>query len=192
MKLIIAAMTTVLSFHSFASLLDVKPKRGLKAGDAYVRVTKLKNQKVKIEKCVSGLEAKTCATLGRKSSYSVKELRSQRAQENREIVYSVVADVALIAGAAYAGFYGGIVVINALPASTSATITHFAVIPSVIGGLETGAAVLIANANVLNPVEQTRQAKTLDENVISDEDTLIDNADMSDFIERLDLVLSKI
>ncbi len=192
MKKLVSAMAFLLSFSTLASTLDVKPKRGLKLGDPYVRVTKLENEKVRIEKCLSGLEAKTCEKLGRRSSYSIKLLRSQRAEENREIVYSAVADVGLIAGAAYVGFYAGIVVVNALPAATSATITHFVVMPSVIGSLETGAALLIANANILNPLEQARQAKTLNEEVINDEDVEIDNDEMNDFIQRLDLVLSKI
>ncbi len=192
MKKLVSAIAFLLSFSTLASTLDVKPKRGLKLGDPYVRVTKLKNEKVKIEKCLSGLESKTCEKLGRRSSYSIKQLRSQRAEENREIVYSAVADVGLVAGAAYAGFYGGIIVINAFQAVASNATYFFFVMPSMIGTLETGAALLIANVNILNPLEQARQAKTLNEKVINDEDVEIDNNEMNDFIQRLDLVLSKI
>jgi hypothetical protein len=198
-KLITVAMSAFLAFNGFASTLDVKPIRGLRAGDAYVRVTKLENNRIKFEKCVSGLESKSCENLGRKSSYTIKELQSQRSEEQREVAYAVGADVGLVIAAAVGGVYAGAAlggtIISMAPAALGVNLTFLVGTGSMatgIASLETGTAVLIAKADVLNPLEQSRQAKTLNEDVINDNDVQIAKADMNDFIERLDLVLSKI
>jgi hypothetical protein len=193
-KMTIVAMSAFIAFNGFANTLDVKPNRRLKTGDAYVRVTKLKNNRIRFEKCISAIEIKTCKSLGNKSSYSLEELRSQRSEENREIAYTIGGDVLLVVGAAYGGFVGG----AALGAISSTGILSSIGAELVGGGLlgtaglEVAAIVSMASFDILNPVEQTRQAKTLNEEVITDKDTTIDSADMNDFIDRLDTVLSKI
>ena len=46
--------------------------------------------------------------------------------------------------------------------------------------------------NALNPFEQARQAKALEEEVINDKNVYVGYDEIDEYIERLDLVLSKI
>jgi hypothetical protein len=192
-KMIAATLSGFLALSSFAGTLDVKPKSKLAKGDAYVKITNLENKRVKFEKCISGLEDTGCLNLGKKTSYSLDEIRAQRTQENLEIAYASLADIGVITAASFGGAYVG---------SLLGMIGNTGIVSGTLGAmggatigvvvLDTAAVISIANLNALNPIEQARQAKALNENIITDKDVTIDSTDMNDFIERLDLVLSKI
>ena len=192
-QIISIAVSALISFNAFAEPLDVKPHKNLRPGDAYVRVTKLANSKIKFEKCISGLEEKTCENLGKKKSYSLEELRSQRAEEKREIAYSAAGDLGLVVVAAL----GGVAVMGSVATlvesiGVASELQGIASMSVSLAGPQVLAGTAMINIDALNPIEQNRQAKTLNEEIITDKDVVIDNTEMNGFIERLDLVLSKI
>jgi hypothetical protein len=179
MKAIISlTLTSFLTLNSFASAFDVTPAGGLKKGDTYVKVSRLKEERIQFQKCISGLEQSTCESIGNKDSYSIKELLEQRDIENSETLYAFGADVAIgvVAVVAWVGTFGASGVVVAGSAA-------------IIGG---GAAYSMSHFDAINPLEQSAQWRTLNEKVISDYSVVVPKNEMNVFIERLDLVLSKI
>jgi hypothetical protein len=187
-KIMTLLMSGLFVFSSFAGTYDVTPK-GMKKGDLYVRVTKLKNKKISFEKCIKGFEESTCETLGRKTSYSVKELQDQRAQENSEVGYTLIADAAILLTGGSAICLGGIYLLSiaAAQTATAAVLTTAGVTTSLAG-----AGYLVSMVDALNPSVQAAQVQSINENVIHDVDVIIEKEEINDFINRIDLVLSKI
>ena len=171
------------AFNSFASTIDVKPAAALRSGDAYVRVTKVANNSVTFEKCLSGYEATTCSKLGNKSSYTLDELRTQRNFQIAKVGLVVISDAAIIAA-------GGVL--------AGGTVTALAGIHAILGPLAAtaggliGGTVVVAAVKSLSPAEKIRQVKSLSNDVIEDQDVIVASNEMDAFIQRLDKVLSNI
>ncbi len=194
MKNLAMILSVLVSMNSFAGVLDVKPKQALRKGDHYVRITELPKHRVRFENCRSGLEDQGCDNLGNKTSYTIKELRAQRLEENLQVGLSVVGDVAAI----LAIVYGGEIAAAAIGEGFWGYALAYTASGTAVGGSALMVSVAYHQLNThnplqaLNPIEQYDQAQTLKENIIRDEDVRIERSDMNDFISRLDLVLSKI
>lgn len=175
---ILAIVMCLTSSLSFAR--DVKPNK-MSHGSLYVRVTKINKTHVKFEKCNFGYEVSSCQTLGRKKSYAIKELESQRTIENLQIAGAVAADI----GVVLAGFIIGV---HGLPLLQAFIPVEAGAVGALAGSVAGG--VVATAVDAINPIEQTRQAKVLNSNVINDEAVSVEKIEQ--FIERLDLLLSKI
>lgn len=170
-------LTLLLSWEIYASNLDVKPKK-IKLGDSYVRITKVNNEMVKFEDCIYGQEENSCRSLGNKEHYSIKELTSQRNVELLQAIAVVVVESAFLTVSGmwtylYFGLGGDALI--GLVMAVGGPVVGFG-LPTIIDGI--------------NPIVQTKQILSLRNKIINDENVEVSN--MEKFIDRLDLVLSKI
>lgn len=194
-KTLSALLGLLISLNSFA--VDVKPI-GIKKGDAYVRVTKLANKRVKFERCISGAEKLTCKGLGNKASYSVKELQDQRNEENNEVIYALLADagIGVVAVVGWVGAFAGVAMATTIitAAGTVSSLSLVGLTGGMVGvtAAEVYAIQALESVDAINPVEQGRQRDALNTNVINDEDVEVSREKMNEAIERLDFVLSDI
>ncbi len=179
-------MSLLISTVSHAGTNDVIPKNGLAKGERYVRVTSVGNDSVKFEKCISGYEKTSCSLLGGKASYTLKELRKQKYIESAQVAGAVFADIEISGAAVVAGFYA----LSAIPAIANMSGIGLLFASTIVGAPGAITSVVIASVDALNPVEQTNQALTVTDDVITDQTVHSENIDR--FIERLDLVLSKL
>lgn len=180
-------VTTLLSLTaSFAIAKDVIPNSGLKHGASYVRVTKPFEDKVSFESCIFGYEKSTCEFLGNNKYYSVKALTKQKTTESWQVAGSVALDIGLIlATVGTAGYVGAAT--GALIYGTGTAGTTGLIIGTSAGVV--GNAALITLVDAMNPYEQYKQSQTIHADVVNDNKVPVTN--IEDFIERLDLVLSK-
>lgn len=176
---------------SSLSPADVVPGKFVH-GETYVRVTKLPNDRIKFEKCVKGYGQSTCEQLGKKASYSKKELEKQRSIENWQITGAAVADVGVVLVAIFGGAAVGSVGGAAMAGTANGAVAAGGSAGLLLGGAAGAVGGVVANTVVdaLNPIEQTRQAKTLNSEVLNDETVVV--KDVDNFVERLELVLNKI
>lgn len=191
----LALIATTIS-SSFAGLNDVVPKK-FAHGSTYVRVTKLPGDKVKFEKCVKGYEASSCHNIGRKKSYTVKELVKQRKQESWEAAGTITADVAIIAGLAISGgALAGSLFAGAAEMGSGIFFVDMAGKAVYAGAVGTGAMVggtvgAAATAfDPLNPIVQVNQARSLNTEILCDE--LVVKSNINEYIRNLETVLEKI
>ena len=183
-KIVLTFALVTLTSTSLLANDDVLPEK-LSMGYPYVRITQETDHKIKFEKCVYGYDSTPCTQLGRKNSYSLNELRSQRTVENFQIAGSLLADAGIVLGLFVGGFFAG-------PAISGTIGSASALTPAIVGATTgtVGSGITIASVDAVNPYEQTKQAQTLNDDVITDKQVLVNN--IEDFIDRLDLVLSKI
>lgn len=192
--LVLAAHT--LSTMTFAGVSDVVPKK-FAHGSTYVRVTKVGHDKVRFEKCIKGYEKNGCDILGRKNSYTLKELVKQRQIENREAAGTIAADAVIIAGMALTGgaIAGGILA-GANSFGSGIFFIDLAAKAVYAGGVGAGTAVgatvgAAATAfDPLNPVVQVNQARSLNTEILNDETVVRQN--IHEYIRNLETVLEKI
>lgn len=184
--------------NSHANLTDVTQV----GSPEYIEVTLTKDQNVKFRYCNS--QKKTCEPITNKT-YSLNELRNQRAQETIEVVGSTLTDAAILAGAAYGGAYlitGGNIA-GASISSSNVVVGFLEGIDSafhMVGvaaggfmGFSTGTLLIFASQNItnaLNPLYQYEQTQTIQENVILDKNVPTEN--IRKFKQLLTEVLEKI
>lgn len=185
------AIRDIASSLESSKLKDVIPNKFVH-GSTYVRVTKLQNGRIKFEKCVKGYEQSTCQQIGKKASYSRKELEKQRSIENWQITGAVAADVGVVLATIFTGGIAGSTIGASVVGTGGGAVAAGGSAGLMIGGATGAAAGVATNTMVdaLNPIEQTKQAKTLNSEVLDDKSVAVKNVD--DFINRLELVLNKI
>ncbi len=175
MKKIIITLALILSISSQAEVSTQSGYSSLKV-ETYQQNGE---DFVKFNYCQAGVK---CRHLGPKEVYNRRDLEDKRFDERLEIAYSTAADVGVGAAAIWASLsaavaYGASVAFT-IPAGASA-----GVITPIISG---------SMIDRLNPLEQYRQASTLSNDVLDNEEVILDTEDeLFDFISRLELVLSK-
>lgn len=178
------SLLTLTFATAFAAPTDVTPKKMWK-GSQYLRVTRIGDSS-KFERCFKGFDA-ACKPLGGQVSFTHKELEAQAFIERAQVVGAGVLDAvaAVATGGAALAVQSGLLV--------SLSMSSGALLVAPVGAGVIGAGVVASTVNAANPFEQHKQAKTLAKGVYKDLDmTVEDGKAMSKFIERLDMVLTKI
>ena len=175
MKNVIIGVLALMTVNSFASVNDVvDPSKKI-----FVKISRI-NDDISFEKCQVKNPTK-CSQIGSQPFYTLSELRSQRSEESREVLYSTLGDVTLAAGSLYGGAFYIIGIGAAESGGALAAVYGTTVGLPVIAGL---------SLDAFNPIEQYKQKETLEEEVILDKLVTVKN--VSKFITRLETVLSKI
>jgi hypothetical protein len=167
-------LATFFAFHSTLSIADVFSFNGAKHGDTFVKVTTM-GEDVRFEKCVTGYEEANCQQLGPRSSYSKRELKSQRSIEHMQLATVVVGGGLSIAFVAGLGPVGALLIAGA------------ASIPAMgAGSLDD----LSRKFGRVNIVSQYRQVQAITYAVVDDKDVKV--KDVENFIFHLDATLYKL
>lgn len=188
MKLPILSLICALSITAITAKADVYSLNSsvLK----YVKViAHPKKPAVRFEYCErkENLEKK-CKTLGAKNRYYPNfTLKMLRDAESLDVVTSILSDVAIVAGGAYAGVSAG-AAIGYATTTTSAPLFYFE------AGMVTGAAGGITLSTIidsLNPYEQIKQLETLSDEVLNGKTVFVE-MEINEFYERLEVVLKNL
>jgi hypothetical protein len=180
MKVILVLIMVLASFQNKAFSKDIHG-----VGDRFIKVTTMdRGNLVQFELCQI-LKPYSCVQLGNRKVYSRKELEKLRQSEEKDIVLATLAGL----GVGVVGFYGGAFAGGFIVAS-SAGIASVGIAGGVTAG--TGLATVLAiNVDVLNPMEQYRQIRMLNEDVMADQTVNIDRS-IDDIAHTLQAILNNL
>lgn len=134
---------------------------------------------------------KGCIGIGRESGYTEKQLVKQRVIEKWQTIGLWVGGAALVAASAGIGVSVGV----GAGISISGLAGEAAIITGPLGGVfgAAGSASLVYFSDSLNPMEQSKDVKVLEDEVIQDKEVLaFEGSTVFEFAQRLDHVLGKI
>jgi hypothetical protein len=175
MKLILALSILLLSITSQANIVNKTGHSSLNINTTTVNG----EDYLQFEYCQAGTE---CRNLGPKDQYKRRDLIDQRFEERMEVGYSLVADVGLGIAGLWAGLSAGIAYGIGVSATFIAGGTTAVAIPTVSSTM----------IDSLNPAEQYREASTLSDTVLNNDQISLDSEDdLTSFVKRLERVLNQ-
>ena len=164
----------------------------VKTGDTYVRVTKINDDLIKLERCIydqstQGTDAEDCSTIGPRESYSIKALEKQKNSEIAQVFASGGGIIGGVIVGAGVGLAGGLAGVSLFAAEAGYNGWLLIIGTTATGGTVGG--VVSAKLDAVNPQTQFRQAEALIK-VTDEQNSEVNNAEV--FIHHLTTVLEKL
>jgi hypothetical protein len=167
----------------FAGSESIIPKK-LKQGDKYIKTEIVENDRIKFSNCLYEIE-NSCFPIGKQESYSIKELKKQKIIESIQIPALVATEILGVLAATYSS--AAIAQVTGMAGTKLIFLARAGLWSGMTSAIWFPA--LSSQVDILNPVQQFRQAKAISNAVLNNEDVIVNNIDR--YIDALEQILDK-